>query len=55
MREEGTPDVPPPGRVGAVGMGNGPAILSKFIVSSFRMSVFDNARLLHSHQEIMDT
>lgn len=37
--------MPPPGRVGAVGMGNGPAILSKFMVSSFKMSVFDKARL----------
>lgn len=43
--EEGAPVVPPPGRVGAVGIGNGPAILSKFIVSSFKMSVFDKARL----------
>lgn len=45
MREEGTPAVPTPGRDGAVGMGNGPAILSKFMVSSFKISVFDNARL----------
>lgn len=47
MREEGTPVVPPPGRAGAVGIGNGPAILSKFMVSSFKMSVFDKARLPH--------
>lgn len=45
IRDDGTPDVPPLGRVGAVGIGKGPAILSKFIVSSFKMSVFDNARL----------
>lgn len=55
MREEGTPVVPPPGRVGAVGIGNGPAILSKFMVSSFRMSVFDNARLLQARQEALNT
>ena len=46
IREEGAPDVPPPGRVGAVGIGNGPAILSKFMVSSFKMSVLDKARLI---------
>ena len=45
IRDEGAPDVPPPGRVGAVGIGNGPAILSKFMVSSFKMSVLDKARL----------
>lgn len=47
IREEGAPAVPPPppGREGAVGMGNGPAILSKFMVSSFKMSVLDKARL----------
>ena len=45
MREDGIPLVPPPGREAAAGIGNGPAILSKFVVSSLRMSVFDNARL----------
>lgn len=45
IREDGTPAAPPPGRVVAVGIGNGPAILSKFIVSSFKMSVLDKARL----------
>lgn len=45
IREEGTPVAPPPGRAGAVGIGNGPAILSKFMVSSFKMSMFDKARL----------
>lgn len=39
--------VPPPGRTGAVGIGNGPAILSKFMVSSFKISIFDKARLSH--------
>lgn len=47
MREEGAaPDeLAPPGREGAAGIGKGPAILSKFMVSSFKMSVFDKARL----------
>lgn len=54
MRDKRAPDVLPPERTGAVGIGNGPAILSKFIVSSFRMSVFDSARLneeLRSQQQ----
>ena len=45
MREEGAPVEPPPDREGADGIGKGPAILSKFMVSSFKMSVFDKARL----------
>lgn len=49
IREEGTPVLPPPGLAGAVGIGNGPAILSKFMVSSFKMSMFDKARLFTRH------
>lgn len=47
IREEGTLAAPPPWRAVpvTVGIGNGPAILSKFMVSSFKMSVFDKARL----------
>lgn len=45
IREEGTLAASPPGRAVTVGIGNGPAILSKFMVSSFKMSVFDKARL----------
>lgn len=48
----GVPIVLPPDLPVTIGMGNGPAILSKFIVPSFKMSVLDSARL---RTKIMET